>query len=70
MAQCTLKQRNGKPKKRFRTEIDAKLALARIGRSNDDQCREFIPKRAYYHSACGGWHLTHTEKRSFAKSSS
>jgi hypothetical protein len=60
---CTLKQRNGKPKKRFRSEIDAKLALARIWRQNGDQQREYLPKRAYYHSACHGWHLTHTEAR-------
>jgi hypothetical protein len=53
-------------KKRFRSEIDAKIALARIWRSNDDQNRQYIPKRAYFHRDCRGWHLTHTELREHA----
>lgn len=60
---CSMKQRNGKPKKRYRSEVDAKLALARIWASNDDQNRQYLPKRAYYHRQCRGWHLTHTELR-------
>lgn len=58
-----MKQRNGKAKKRFRTEVDAKIALSRIWASNDDQNRKNLPKRAYYHHACHGWHLTHMEER-------
>jgi hypothetical protein len=37
---------------RYRTEVDAKMALA---------YREWKDKgevRAYHHSQCGGWHLT------------
>lgn len=60
---CTL---GSKPKKRFPTELDAKLALARISRSNDDQYRVNVPVRAYRHPACGGWHLTHIPAREYA----
>lgn len=43
-------------KRRFRDEIAAKLALARIEKGAD--VREKAPRRAYRCPACHGWHLT------------
>lgn len=62
MRYCTV-SRGRKPKRRYRDEIAAKVALSRIQSSNDDQLREFVPKRAYRCPNCKGWHLTHKELR-------
>lgn len=45
-------------KRRFATEIDAKIALSRIDRAGDDQDRQKVPSRAYRCKSCKGWHLT------------
>lgn len=44
-------------KARFRTQLDAKLALMRISRMRDDSRQEKRPVRCY-RCHCGGWHLT------------
>jgi hypothetical protein len=45
-------------KRRYRDEIAAKMALAKIGRT-DSPDRAKIPRRAYFCASCGGWHLTY-----------
>ncbi len=45
-------------KVRFRTELDAKIALAAVLRRDKGE------KRIYRCPRCKGWHLTSQEKRS------
>ena len=45
-------------KRRYRSEIDAKIALTRIARTGDDSRRDKTPRRAYRCGTCKGWHLT------------
>ena len=47
-------------KRRYRDEIAAKLALARI--TAHGEAREKTPQRAYRCPACRGWHLTSQSK--------
>lgn len=44
-------------KARFRTEIAAKLRIAKLQKI-DDPKREKVPQRAYFCTNCRGWHLT------------
>jgi hypothetical protein len=46
---------------RYRTRVDALLALARIQR-RDSSGREKQEQRAYHCSRCFGWHLTSRPK--------
>lgn len=47
-------------KRRFRTELDAKIVLARLVWKDTAKRRE---SRVYRCLLCGGWHLTSQEKR-------
>lgn len=49
-------------KRRFRSELDAKIALATIERV-DDPKRAKLPQRAYSCPLCGGAHLTSQPQR-------
>lgn len=49
------------PLKRYRDEIEAKLALAVI-RRRDSSLREQTPERAYFCPHCHGWHLSRNKK--------
>lgn len=44
-------------KQRFRTKLDAKLALAKI-QAKDKSWRPKMEKRFYWCQPCSGWHLT------------
>lgn len=48
-------------KQRFKDEIAAKLALAKIGNKNRPGSR--AESRAYHCPKCKGWHLTSQSKR-------
>lgn len=47
---------------RYRTEIDAKLALADI-QHRDSSTRLHMEQRAYRCTECRGWHLTHRKAK-------
>lgn len=51
------------PKIRYRTRLDAQLALARcaLGESRGNARRQEV--RTYRCPRCGGWHLTSMERR-------
>lgn len=44
-------------KRKYRSEIDAKIVLARI-QAKDSSTRGYTERRVYYHTACHAWHLT------------
>lgn len=48
------------PKRGYRDEIAAKLALASTWRK-DSPTRAKLERRAYYHAVCRRWHLTSME---------
>lgn len=49
-------------KHRFPTELDAKLAMLKMRRRQDDSTRP-MPKRAYWCSRCKAYHVTSSDKR-------
>lgn len=56
----------GRPKMLFESREKAE----RFMKFNSDELEElngYAPKRAYYCTACGGWHLTHQEKHIILK---
>lgn len=52
-------KRSGCGKRRYRTEIDAKIALASCQRVTRGPERRYAIERRHYHCPrCKGWHLT------------
>lgn len=43
-------------KRRYRTELDAKIALWSTSKARNEEKRK--ENRHYYHKACKGWHIT------------
>lgn len=43
-------------KRRYRTELDAKIALWSTGKARNEEKRK--ESRFYFHKACKGWHIT------------
>lgn len=50
-------------KRRFRTHLDAKIALARSGGKQDRGNQRRAERRAYHCELCHAWHLTSQEER-------
>lgn len=48
-------------KRRFRSKLDAQMALARIRGRTENESHD-IPTRAYRCPHCKGWHLTSQPK--------
>ena len=44
-------------KRRYRTKVDALIAMANI-QYKDKRAHGHVEQRAYYHHACRAWHLT------------
>lgn len=69
----TLCTSGGPPKIKYRSELDAKLMMAKIelgqkkNRKRKGVASKDVPIRGYFHSkaegGCGYWHLTSQEKR-------
>lgn len=48
-------------KRRYRSQIEAKIRLADIQLKDQRRNRSKAEKRAYFCQACRGWHLTSKE---------